>query len=207
MGALREFFKKNPIAGWAVVVLLVALAGYMAAGRLFGGGAPARVAAPAPPAPPTVATPAPPPVPTPAPAPVIPKVAAPKVVPSGPTGRGDPFVPLVKPPSVAGGPPPPPSGTLPPPPFPVPPPPPGPGLPPPPLPGGPQPPATAGGIALTGIIGNTSAVAIISIGGRTEIVAEGESVGDLKVLDIDAVRRTVTFLRAGRRFEVSMGGE
>ena len=200
MGALREFFKKNPLAGWAVVVLLVAVTGYMAAGRLFGGGAPAQVAAPVTPAPPTAATPAP--------APVVPKVAAQKVVPSGPTGRGDPFVPLVKPPATfgGGGPPPPPSGTLPPPPFPVPPPPPGPGLPPPPLPGGPQPPP-AGGIAVTGILGNTSAVAIINIGGRTEIVAEGESVGDLKVLDIDAVRRTVTFLRAGKRFEVAMGGE
>lgn len=215
MNRVREFLKKNPVAGWAVAVGVVSLAGYFVAGRLFGGTSrPAAV-----PAPPAVATPArPTPAPTTAPAPTatpaptqaLPRVSAPTVVPSGPTGRADPFVPLVTAgPPPGSAPPPPPAGTLPPPPFPVPPPPPGVGLPPPPLPGAPGPgaPIEAGGFAITGIVGNSHAVAILNFGGRTEIVAEGETIGDLKVLNIDSVRRVVQFLRAGKRFEVRMGGE
>lgn len=207
MNRVREFLKKNPIAGWAIAVGIVSLAGYSVAGRLFGGTAPpaavpapAVVATPAHPAPAHTAAPAP--MATPAPIPPLPRVTAPTVVPSGPIGRADPFEPLVRSGITApAGPPP--SGTLPPPPFPVPPPPPGVGLPPL-FPGGP---ITSGGIAVTGIVGNSHAVAVLNIGGRTEIVAEGETIGDLKVLNIDSARRLVQFMRAGKRFEVRMGGE
>lgn len=216
MERVREFLKKNPVAGWAIVVGVVALAGYFVAGRLFGGTsgpaavpAPAVVARPGHPAPTPTAAPAPAPAAAPAPGQALPRVASRTVVPSGPTGRADPFVPLVR--SGTGAPPPPPpSGTLPPPPFPVPPPPPGVGLPPPPLPGAPGTPGApiaSAGIAVTGIVGNSHAVAVLNIGGRTEIVAEGETIGDLKVLNIDSARRVVQFLRAGKRFEARMGGE
>jgi len=210
MNRVREFLKKNPVAGWALAVGIVSLAGYFVAGRLFGGTsrpaavpAPAVVATPAHPAPTSTTPPAH--TATPAPVQPLPRVARPTVVPSGPTGRADPFVPLVR----SGiGPSAPPSGALPPPPFPVPPPPPGVGLPPPPLPGTiPGAPLGTGGIAVTGIVGNSHAVAVLNIGGRTEIVAEGETIGDLKVLNIDSARRLVQFLRDGRRFEVRMGGD
>jgi hypothetical protein len=210
MNRVREFLKKNPVAGWAIAVGIVSMAGYLVAGGILGGSsrpaavpAPAVVATPARPAPTPMATPAPT---APAPTAQVPRVTSPTAVPSGPTGRPDPFVPLVIPQPPGRSTPPPPSGTLPPPPFPVPPPPPGVGLPPPPLPGA-TPPFQSGGIAVTGIVGNSHAVAVLNIGGRTEIVAEGETVGDLKVLNIDSVRRLVQFLRAGRRFEVRMGGE
>lgn len=119
------------------------------------------------------------------------------VIPPGPTGRPDPFIPLVVTPQPGQAPP----GALPPPPFPV------PGqLPPPPLPG--QVPGVPGGpVAVTGIVGNSKAVAVIVISGRSEIVAPGDQIGDLRVLRIDSTRRTVTFLQAGRRFDVAMGGE
>ncbi|HET6781130.1 MAG TPA: hypothetical protein VFH67_03440 [bacterium] len=204
MNRVREFLKKNPVAGWAIAVGIVSLAGYSVAGRLIAGTtppaavpAPALVATPARPTPAHTAAPAP--MATPAPMPPLPRVTAPTVVPSGPIGRADPFEPLVR-----SGIAPPPSGALPPPPFPVPPPPPGVGLPLPPVPGGP---ITSGGIAVTGIVGNSHAVAVLNIGGRTEIVAEGETIGDLKVLNIDSARRLVQFMRAGKRFEVRMGGE
>jgi hypothetical protein len=58
-----------------------------------------------------------------------------------------------------------------------------------------------------GIIADTKAVAIIRVDGRTEIVAEGEVIGNLRVVRIDPVRRVVTFIRAGIRFDVPMGGE
>lgn len=116
-------------------------------------------------------------------------------MPPGPTGRPDPFIPLVTQPGPGGAP-------LPPPPFP-----PGPGqLPPPPLPGQ-VPFGGETGIAVTGIVGDTKSVAVINLGGRTEIVMVGETIGDLRVLRIDSTRRVVTFLRAGRRFDVAMGGE
>jgi len=218
MERVREFLKKNPVAGWAIAVGVVSLAGYFVAGRLFGGTSrpaavppPAVVARPGHSAPSPTAAPAPAPAAKPAPGQSLPRVASPTVVPSGPTGRADPFVPLVtSAPPPGSAPPPPPAGTLPPPPFPVPPPPPGVGLPPPPLPGAPGTPGApieAGGFAITGIVGNSHAVAILNFGGRTEIVAEGETIGDLKVLNIDSVRRVVQFLRAGKRFEVRMGGE
>lgn len=213
MGGLRDFFKKRPAAAWALVVVLVAALGYLAAGRLAGRRA-APVAAPAPPA-----APASPQAAAPVPAPAVPQIAPPRVVPSGPTGRVDPFVPLVRAPIPGGGPsggtppPPPPSTTLPPPPFPLPPgtlpppPPPGVGLPPPPGTPPPPPPSPGEGIVVSGIVGNAKAVAIISVGGRTEIVSAGETIGTLLVVKIDPVRRTVTFSRAGRRFDVRMGGE
>lgn len=58
-----------------------------------------------------------------------------------------------------------------------------------------------------GIIGDTRAVVIINLGGRTEILTVGEQIGDMRVLRIDSTRRVVTFLQAGRRFDVPMGGE
>ncbi len=195
LARVRELMQKSPVARYGLIILVVAVIGF-AVSRLIGGSAPAptRTAAPAP-----SATPAPratAPAPTPAPAPAAPQTPKATQVPPGPTGRPDPFVPLVTQPGPGGAP-------LPPPPFP-----PGPGqLPPPPLPG--QPPFGGGefGIAITGIVGDTKSVAVINLGGRTEIVMVGETIGDLRVLRIDSTRRVVTFLRAGRRFDVAMGGE
>lgn len=51
------------------------------------------------------------------------------------------------------------------------------------------------------------AVAVVVIGGKSEVVAAGDEIGDLRVVRVDPVRRLVTFLRAGRRFDVRMGGE
>lgn len=206
MGQLREFFKKNPVAAWALVIVLVAAIGYLIAGRLISGPAPQPVAPTRPPSPPAAA-----PAPTPASPPEV-AAAQPSqssVVPRGPTGRADPFLPLVRQ-QVAGPRPgtPPPGPPLPPPPFPVPPAP----LPPPPSPtpgpaGPPGPPSPAAGITVTGIVSDTGAVAIIVVDGKTQIVSIGETVGDLRVLRIDPVRRVVTFSRAGKRFDVRMGGE
>src|SRR5881409_2023115 len=186
---VRELLQKNPIARYGLLILVVVVAANLVAGRLFGGrGAPAAPGqAPAPAA-------------TPAPAPGAPATPTPpktSVVPQGPTGRPDPFIPLVTTPVPGQTPP----GALPPPPFPV------PGqLPPPPLPG--QVPGVPGGpLAVTGIVGDGKSVAVIVIGGRTEIIAPGDQIGDLRVLRIDATRRTVTFLQAGKRFDVAMGGD
>ncbi len=203
---VRELLQKNPIARYGFLILVVVVAAYLVAGRLFGGrGAPP--AATGLPSPPPAATPrpaapgqAPAPAATPAPAPGAPATPTPpktSVVPQGPTGRPDPFIPLVTTPVPGQTPP----GALPPPPFPV------PGqLPPPPLPG--QVPGVPGGpLAVTGIVGDGKSVAVIVIGGRTEIIAPGDQIGDLRVLRIDATRRTVTFLQAGKRFDVAMGGD
>lgn len=208
MARFRELLQKNPVARYGLVILLVVVVGYLIAGRLFGGRgappAPTRLPSPPPsatPAPgaPTPGQPAPPPSPTQAPTPAIRTPTPPKtsVVPQGPTGRPDPFIPLVTTPVPGQVP-----GALPPPPFP-----PGPGqLPAPPLPG--QVPGVPGGlVAVTGIVGNSRAVAVIVVGGRTEIIAPGDQIGDLRVLRIDSTRRTVTFLQAGRRFDVAMGGD
>src|SRR3990170_4637642 len=211
MDRIREFLKKNPIAGWAVVLALVAAAGYLLASRLFAGAPPAATPPAAPaavaprPAPATPSAPAPAAQPVPAPVPAaVPPVAPRSTVPSGPVGRADPFVPVVRDPGVPVGPPPP-GAPLPPPPFPTPG---GPPLPPPPLPGGGVLPLQAGdGVAVTGIVGNSHAVAIVVVGGRTEIVGTGDELGDLRVVRVDSTRRMVTFLRAGRRFDVRMGGE
>ncbi len=137
--------------------------------------------------------------PVPAPAP---KPGGSSVVGIGPVGRADPFFPLVRPggPGTGRGEPPPPSFVT---------------LPPPPLPGagtplgvqGPGTPTTQTGIAVTGLVSDTGAVVVIVAGGRTEILSEGEAIGDLRVLKIDADRRLVTFSRAGTRFDVRMGGE
>jgi hypothetical protein len=218
MAALREFLRKNPIAGWAIAIGLIAVVGYMLAGALI----PRRASRPAP-----APAPAPSAV-TPAPLPVPPAATPGPAVPGGPTGRADPFIPLVRAaasPSAPSPSSPPPSPGTPPPPLPPPPLPGGPGgipLPPPPLPGGPggtpapspapaptppPPPSPAAGIAVLGIVADTKAVAIIRVGSRTEIVGEGEVIGDLRVVKIDPVRRSVTFSRAGTRFDVQMGGE
>lgn len=205
MGQLREFLKKNPVAGWALVIVLVAAIGYLIAGRLISGPAPQPVA-PTRPATPPAATPAPAPVGPPEVAQAQPSPSS--VVPRGPTGRADPFLPLVRQQTAGPSPatPPPPGPPLPPPPFPVP----GAPLPPPPSPGPaaqPPGPPSAAGITVTGIVGDTGAVAIIVVDGKTQIVSTGETVGDLRVLRIDPVRRVVTFSRAGKRFDVRMGGE
>ncbi len=206
---VRELLQKNPLARYGLMIVVVVVAAYLVAGRLFGGrGAPP--AATRPPSPPPAAAPratapgqapaqAPAPAPAPAPgAPATPTLPKTSVVPQGPTGRPDPFIPLVTTPVPGQAPPP---GALPPPPFPV------PGqLPPPPLPG--QVPGVPGGpLAVTGIVGDGKSVAVIVIGGRTEIIAPGDQIGDLRVLRIDATRRTVTFLQAGKRFDVAMGGD
>ena len=210
MARLREFLQKNPVAGYAIAVLFIAVAAYLLYAQLLGGGA-APPAAEQPPAAPSAA-------PAPAPSPAVPPAApttgrsvSAAVVPAAPMGRADPFVPLVSPPKAAPSPPPPPppASTLPPPPFPVP----GAPLPPPPLPGAPAvpapapvPPSPTAGISVNGIVSDSSKVVIVSIGGRTEILFEGESAGDLRVVKIDANRRTVTFERSGQRFDVTMGG-
>lgn len=199
MAKVREFLKKNPVVGYAVAALLVAAAGVRLYTSLSGGPAPTPPTAqvqPRQPAQQPAQRPAPAPPAAPPAAPAAPPAAT---VPQGPTGRSDPFVPIIR-----GTPGRPPGGQLPPPPFLVPP---GPGqLPPPPLPGQ-GPPGIDGGVAVTGIVGDTKSVAVVVIGGRTEIVAVGETVGGMRVLRIDAARRTVTFLQAGRRFDVAMGGE
>src|SRR5206468_2457642 len=134
---VRELLQKNPIARYGLMLLVVVVAAYLVAGRLFGG----RGAPPA-----ATRLPAPPP--------------------SAVPGQ----------------------------------------LPPPPLPG--QVPGVPGGVlAVTGIVGDGKSVAVIVIGGRTEIIAPGDQIGDLRVLRIDATRRTVTFLQAGKRFDVAMGGD
>lgn len=212
MEKVREFLRKNPVAGWAIVLVFVAAAGYLLASRLFGGAAP-QAAPPAPavarpqptpaaPAAPPAALPAPSPAPAaPAPAPPPPPVASPSVVPPGPVGRADPFEPLVRDTVPGRTAPPPPAPGLPPPPFPTP----GGRLPPPPLPGGGV--ESGAGLAVAGIVGNSQAVAIVVVGGRTEIVAAGDMVGELRVVRIDPGRRLVTFARGGQRFHVRMGGE
>ena len=197
---VRALFQKNPRIQYALVGVLLLVAIYLVV-RSFGGGARAPVTR-TPPAAPSgpAATPAPqPPSPPPAPgggvgAPVPPSSKPPKeaVVPSGPTGRPDPFIPLFTTPG--------PGQTLPPPPFPG-------QLPPPPLPGQNVPGFPGAGIAITGIVGDSRSVVIVNVGGRTEILTVGEQIGDMRVVRIDSTRRVVTFLQAGRRFDVAMGGE
>jgi hypothetical protein len=198
---VRELFQKNPRIQYALVGVLLIVAAYLLVSRLFGAGVRAPVTR-TPPAAPSgpAATPAPrAPAPTPAPqggppAPVPSTSKSPKeaVVPSGPTGRPDPFLPLFATPG--------PGQAVPPPPFPG-------QLPPPPLPGQGSPGFPGGGVAITGIIGDSRSVAIINVGGRTEILTVGEQIGDMRVIRIDSARRVVTFLQAGRRFDVAMGGE
>ena len=209
MARLREFLQKNPAAGYAVAVLLVAVAAYMLYAQLTGGAVPRAAEEPQLPA----AAPA---TPAPAPSQAAPPVspsgpASARVVPPAPAGRADPFVPLVRPAAAQATPSRPPATQLPPPPFPVP----GTPLPPPPLPGAPGapaplpapvPPSPTAGISVSGIVSDTSKVVIVSVGGRTEILFEGEAAGDLRVVKIDANRRTVTFERGGERFDVTMGG-
>ncbi len=198
---LRGLFQKNPRVQYALVGVLLVVAVYLVV-RSFGGGARAPVTRTPPAAPSgSAATPAPPPAPPPpapggrAAVPVSPTSKPPKeaVVPSGPTGRPDPFIPLFTPPG--------PGQALPPPPFP------GQGLLPPPLPGQGAPGFPGGGIAITGIVGDSRSVVIVNVGGRTEILTVGEQIGDMRVVRIDPTRRVVTFLQAGRRFDVAMGGE
>jgi len=197
---VRALFQKNPRIQYALVGVLLLVAIYLVV-RSFGGGARAPVTRTPPAAPSgSAATPAPqPPSPPPAPgggvgAPVPPSSKPPKeaVVPSGPTGRPDPFIPLFTTPG--------PGQTLPPPPFPG-------QLPPPPLPGQNVPGFPGAGIAITGIVGDSRSVVIVNVGGRTEILTVGEQIGDMRVVRIDSARRVVTFLQAGRRFDVAMGGE
>ncbi len=198
---IRALFQKNPRIQYALVGVLLVVAIYLVV-RSFGGGArpPVTRTPPAAPSGPA-ATPAPRPAPSPqapgggapaAPVPPTPKPPKEAVVPSGPTGRPDPFIPLFATPGPGQG--------LPPPPFPG-------QLPPPPLPGQGAPGFPGGGIAITGIVGDSRAVAIVNVGGRTEILAVGEQIGDMRVVRIDPTRRVVTFLQAGRRFDVPMGGE
>ncbi len=193
---VRALFQKNPRIQYALVGVLLVVAIYLVV-RSFGGGARAPVTR-TPPAAPSgpAATPAPQPPPSPpapgAPVPPTPKPPKEAVVPSGPTGRPDPFIPLFTPPG--------PGQTLPPPPFPG-------QLPPPPLPGQSVPGFPGAGIAITGIVGDSRSVVIVNVGGRTEILTVGEQIGDMRVVRIDSTRRVVTFLQAGRRFDVAMGGE
>ncbi|HEY6101804.1 MAG TPA: hypothetical protein VI007_01110 [bacterium] len=210
MGRAREFLQKNPAAGYGIAVLFIALAAYMLYGQFTGGGGGAPTGQQQPPAAPPAAGPVPAPAPTAESAAPAPAASA-AVVPPGPMGRTDPFVPLVVPASASPSKPPAPASPLPPPPFPTP----GSPLPPPPLPGAPgtpapapapSPPAPSAGINVSGIVSDQAKVVIVSIGGRTEILFEGESAGDLRVVKIDANRRTVTFERAGQRFDVTMGG-
>ena len=197
---IRALFQKNPRIQYALVGVLLIVAIYLVV-RSFGGGGRAPVTRTPPPAPSgPAATPAPPPAPTPpapsggagVPVPPTPKPPKEAVVPSGPTGRPDPFLPLFTAPVPGQG--------LPPPPFPG-------QLPAPPLPGQGGPGFVGGGIAITGIVGDSRSVVIVNVGGRTEILTVGEQIGDMRVVRIDSTRRVVTFLQAGRRFDVAMGGE
>jgi hypothetical protein len=197
---VRALFQKNPRIRYALVGVLLVVAIYLVV-RSFGGGARPPVTRTPPTAPSgPAATPAPrpatsPPAPgggAPPPVPAAPKPPKEAVVPSGPTGRPDPFIPLFTTPG--------PGQTLPPPPFPG-------QLPPPPLPGQGVPGFPGAGIAITGIVGDSRSVVIVNVGGRTEILTVGEQIGDMRVVRIDSTRRVVTFLQAGRRFDVAMGGE
>jgi hypothetical protein len=197
---VRALFQKNPRIRYALVGVLLVVAIYLVV-RSFGGGARPPVTRTPPTAPSgPAATPAPrpatsPPAPgggAPPPVPAAPKPPKEAVVPSGPTGRPDPFIPLFTTPG--------PGQTLPPPPFPG-------QLPPPPLPGQNVPGFPGSGIAITGIVGDSRSVVIVNVGGRTEILTVGEQIGDMRVVRIDSTRRVVTFLQAGRRFDVAMGGE
>ncbi len=225
MGGLRKFLTRSP-AGIALIILLVFVGGYLIASQLSSGARSGEVTAPSqpesasrvsplPPAPragepsaSTSTTPASPPAVASAPAPA--QKATPKPatspstssgVPSGPTGRPDPFTPLVRPggPGLAPATPPPPLVTLPPPPL--------PGA----VPGGPGAgaPSTGpgAGIVVTGIVGDTANVAVVVIDGRSQVLFEGESYGTLRVVKIDASRRLVRFSRDGSQFDVRMGGE
>src|SRR3972149_5505299 len=97
MARLREFLQKNPVAGYAIAGLFIALAAYLLSTQLLGGGAVPPVAEQPP------ATEQPAAAPAPAPSQAAPPAAAPgrsvssAVVPPGPMGRADPFVPLVVP--------------------------------------------------------------------------------------------------------------
>jgi hypothetical protein len=200
MARVRALFQKNPRIQYALVGVLLVVAIYLVV-RSFGGGARAPVTR-TPPAAPSgpAATPTPRPAPSPAgpgggappPVPAAPKPPKEAVVPSGPTGRPDPFIPLFTTPGPGPG--------LPPPPFPG-------QLPAPPLPGQGVPGFPGAGIAITGIVGDSRSVVIVNVGGRTEILTVGEQIGDMRVVRIDSTRRVVTFLQAGRRFDVAMGGE
>ncbi len=237
MGGLRGFLKKNPLAGWALVILLVAVVGYIIFGQLTPGPRAASVpqpggnaepiaplpsapaggaAAPAGGAPPATVAQATRPTATPSPAAGVQpkpaggaaapapggKVVVSSVIGPGPVGRPDPFSPLVRPPTGREVPPPP-LVTLPPPPLPA------PGTVPPggPATAPPTPPTPSSGIAVIGIVGDTASVSIVVINGRSEILSEGDAVGNLRVVKIDAEHRLVRFSRDGTQFDVRMGGE
>lgn len=210
MDRLRAWLEQNRRIALPVLAVIIAVVVYWVFSRILSGG-PAAEPPPPPPAAPVA----------PAPAPVAPPEAAqPTPAPQAPggsivlAGRSDPFVPLVTlpragPPASAGGRPTP----LPPPPLPLPPLPPGPGAAPgtPGAPGGPQaqpapPPPPEAGITVLGIISDAKSLVIVSISGKTEILFEGEAAGDLRVIKIDAVRGVVTFERAGKRFDLKIGG-
>lgn len=155
----------------------------------------------------TVVTPVPTFTPTPAatPGPVIASpqpVPTPVVVPPPPppqaAGRANPFVPLVR--SGAARPAPvslPPPAPLPPPLFPG-----GPG---PGVPGGtpPSPVAMATTAQLVGVLGDTGRVAIIRLGGKVYIVAQGEMIEErIRVELVDAKEGLVVLIENGQRFEV-----
>lgn len=230
MGGLRKFLTRSP-AGIAVIILLVFVGGYLIASQLSSGARSGEVTTPSqpesaarisplPPAPrpgepsasrnvTTPTAPASPPMVASAPAPAqktTPKPApSPSIssgVPSGPTGRPDPFNPLVRPggSGLAPATPPPPLVTLPPPPLPG-------AISP--APGAVTPPSTGpgAGIVVTGIVGDTANVAVVVIDGRSQVLFEGESYGTLQVVKIDASRRLVRFSRGGSQFDVRMGGD
>jgi hypothetical protein len=209
MDRLRAWLEQNRRIALPALAVVVAVVVFWAFSRILGGPAAEE------PAPPAPAPAAPAPVAPPAaeqPAPAAPQVPGGSVVLAG---RSDPFAPLVTEPRAApsrpgpsGGPTP-----LPPPPLPLPPLPPGPGAAPgtPGAPGGPQaqpapPPPPEAGITVLGIISDAKSLVIVSISGKTEILFEGEAAGDLRVIKIDAVRGVVTFERAGKRFDLKIGG-
>ncbi len=226
MGGLRKFLTRSP-AGIALIILLVFVGGYLIASQLSSGARSGEVTTPSqpesaarisplPPAPSpggpaskSGTTPASPPVVASAPAPAQKTTPKPATnpfsssgVPSGPTGRPDPFNPLVRPggSGLAPATPPPPLVTLPPPPLPG-------AIPP--APGAGTPPSTGpgAGIVVTGIVGDTANVAVVVIDGRSQVLFEGESYGTLQVVKIDASRRLVRFSRGGSQFDVRMGGD
>lgn len=189
MNRLLTLARRYPVAAIALGILVVVFVWFLSS----------RPA-------PTIVTPVPTSEPTPAatPGPVIASPQpgpTPVVVPPPPpqaAGRADPFVPLVR--SQAARPAP---VSLPPPPLP---PPLFPGGPGPGAPGGPTPPspvAMATTAQLVGVLGDTGRVAIIRLGGKVYVVAQGEMIEErIRVELVDAKEGLVVLIENGQRFEV-----
>lgn len=190
MNRLLTLARRYPFAAVALGIAVVVLVWLFLSNRATTVVTPVPTSEPTPAATPGPVIAAPQPVPTPV---VIPPPPPPQAA-----GRADPFVPLVR--SQAARPGPvslPPPAPLPPPLFPG-----GPG---PGVPGGtpPSPVAMATTAQLVGVLGDTGRVAIIRLGGKVYIVAQGEMIEErIRVELVDAKEGLVVLIENGQRFEV-----